>query len=73
MWQLREVRSRDPAVAAAPQLGLLAGSKEAYARGDQLREHLTKFTQLQQAGIRVVRRIPLREHAEAYELLVVYL
>src|SRR5262245_4296997 len=54
-------------------LGLLRGLIQADLRCYELSEKLGELPQLEERGIRVVGKVPLREHAQTQELLVVLL
>lgn len=66
------VRQDTPVAQAVQQfiLTLLRLLVEAHIRGRGLGKHLGKLTQLEQAGVRVFRKVTLGQHPDAQELLI---
>src|SRR5689334_23274550 len=72
--ELGNVPREDSLILQSPKeivLRLLARHIDPNLRRDQLSKQLSELPQLQQAGIRIIREIALREHPQAHELLVV--
>ena len=52
---------------------LLRRREQTDSGSEELGQYLGELTQLQEAGVRVFRKIPLRQHTQAQELFVMLL